>query len=81
MVKSTLILGFSNDIVAECIMSKVIEPRMIVTPNPSQYTNYNVFLREFMVFGTIILTWKKCTMHIDWLFLNMTLILPINFLE
>lgn len=80
-VKSTLIPSFSNDIVAKCITSKVIEPKMVVTPNPSQYINYNVFLREYMIFGAIVLTWKKCRTHIDWLILNMTLIIPTNFLE
>lgn len=52
MVESTLIPGFSRDIVAKHIMSKEVQPIMVVTPNPSQYINYIVFLRVF--YGSLL---------------------------
>jgi hypothetical protein len=50
MVGFALISGILKDIVAEHVMPKVIEPIMAMTPNPSQYIDYDVSSRDFMVF-------------------------------
>ena len=75
MAESSLIPGPLEDVVVEHI-----EPIMVVTPNPSQYIDYNVSLMDFMVLswfintweltrlGAFILTWGKCTTHFNWFF-------------
>lgn len=49
MLESTLIPDIPEDIMAEYIVPKVMDPILVVMPNPSQYIDFDASLRDFMV--------------------------------
>lgn len=93
MVEHTFIHGLLDDIVQNHIMPKLMEPILVIKPQSIDVIEKDDIICEFMVplciyeYMGVNKAWhlyfgmRECMTHLDWLFMNWTLIITKDSME